>query len=254
MPSDAELRKLVSELRDQWSRYQRDDLSREEFEGFIAELAEKQLESLLASPEPDLLYIGDTRSELERLQGDLHAVSDGLSFEHSDRSLDEASRALRDAGAKIASLLACNHDPERPEGVCGCCNRCWVEGAWHEREKQDAVRATSEKDPEQAARERLVPTADEVGSLSIIAWDPEFQTRSRWIVGVEFLKRFCRYYQCNPPEPPKPAPGCWRLVRLDHDWAHEAYVSDGTREVCGKGQNVVAAINAALGAAERSRT
>ncbi len=25
-----------------------------------------------------------------------------------------------------------------------------------------------------------IPLPEEVGSLSVIAWDPEFQTRSRW--------------------------------------------------------------------------
>lgn len=92
--------------------------------------------------------------------------------------------------------------------------------------------------------------SDDLGSMIeqyISCKDGEGQVR----VHAQDLRRIKRaIYAARTP---------WKLVRLEKDWAWEAYLSDGLREVCGKGPDIQRAVNDALeqryaiDAAEKSR-
>lgn len=62
--------------------------------------------------------------------------------------LSAAVRARYLHGVRAVLGAAHQQTEERPATDCGCCNRCWCEGVYHERAKHDA------QTEEQAARER----------------------------------------------------------------------------------------------------
>jgi len=187
----------------------------------------------------------EMRAELEKAQD--RPKSDATDGAHPAwwRGHDRAETKFRELVACLRSELDAAKAENERLGAIITLVASWLDVAPDDGSTGYAQQLLDAIDALKAENERL----RKLGGMSDFLRDEAAKHRDRLIEENELLS--AKLEAAKADNERLRARPCWRITRLDDDWAREAYISDGAQELCGKGQTYVEAINSALEQAEQ---